>query len=164
MEQSRNTETKPKEVWISHLCDAPRELVFKAWTDPEQLKHWYAPDGCTIDIFSMDVTPGGTFQTCIHNPTYGDCWCKGEYLEVVFPEKLVFSMYITDSDGNRLADSGKDEKWPGVIITTVTFKAIGAKCSFTLHQTVSEELAKQTGAYQSWLQMFSNLDDLTAKA
>ena len=161
MEQN-NAKAKRKEVLISHLCDAPREIVFKAWTDPEQLKYWYAPNGCTIDILSMDVKTGGTFQTCIHNPTYGDCWCKGEYLEVDAPGKLVFSIYITDPEGNRLADSGKDEKWPGTIITTVIFKAIGNKCSFTLHQTVAEELAKQTGAYQSWLQMFSNLDKLVA--
>ncbi|OOQ58716.1 SRPBCC family protein [Mucilaginibacter pedocola] len=160
MEQNKATATK--EVWISHLCDAPREVVFKAWTNPEQLKQWYAPDGCTIDILHMDVRPGGTFQTCIHNPVYGDCWCKGEYLEVAEPEKLMFSIYITDPKGNRLEDSGKDEKWPGTIITTVTFKAIGNQCSFTLHQTVAEELARQTGAYQSWLQMFGNLDKIIA--
>lgn len=155
-----NQNQAAKELHITHLCDAPQAVVFKAWTDPEQLKHWYAPDGCTIDIIAMDVKEGGTFRTCIHNPQYGDCWCKGEYLEVIAPEKLVFSIYLTDADGNALDGSGKDENWPGIILTTVVFTALGDKCSFTLHQTVNEELAKQTGAYQSWFQMFDNLDKL----
>ena len=88
-----------KKLFITHLFDAPRELLFRAWTDPEQLIHWYAPDGCTIEFKTIDVREGGTFHSCIHDPIHGDCWIKGIYQEVVFPERLVFSMVLTNEHG-----------------------------------------------------------------
>ena len=151
-----------KELFITHLFDAPRELVFRAWTDPEQLIHWYAPDGCTIEFKTIDVREGGTFHSCIHDPIHGDCWIKGVYQEVVFPGKLVFSMVLTNEDGYSVesTDVGKPVDWPKEIITTVTFTAIKNQTKLSIHQTVPEEDAKQTGAYQSWIKMFSRLNIL----
>jgi len=151
-----------KELFITHLFDAPRELVFRAWTDPEQLIHWYAPDGCTIEFKTIDVREGGTFHSCIHDPIHGDCWIKGVYVEVVFPEKLVFSMVLTNEDGYSVesTDVGKPVDWPKEIITTVTFTAIKSQTKLSIHQTVPEEDAKQTGAYQSWIKMFNRLNIL----
>jgi len=153
-----------KELFITHLFDAPRELVFKAWTDPEQLKHWYAPDGCTIEFKYINVKEGGTFHSCIHDPIHGDCWIKGVYDQVIFPEKLVFSMILTNENGESIASvaAGKLEDWPEETITTVTFTSIGNQTKLAIHQTVSEEDAKQTGAYQSWIKMFNKLNDLIA--
>ncbi|NQX54827.1 SRPBCC domain-containing protein [Pedobacter panaciterrae] len=153
-----------KELFITHLFDAPRELVFNAWTDPEQLKHWYAPDGCTIEFKYIDVKEGGTFHSCIHDPIHGDCWIKGVYDQVIFPEKLVFSMILTNENGESIASvaAGKPEDWPEETITTVTFTSIGNQTKLAIHQTVSEEDAKQTGAYQSWIKMFNKLNDLIA--
>lgn len=151
-----------KELFITHLFDAPRELVFRAWTDPEQLMHWYAPDGCTIEFKTIDVREGGTFHSCIHDPIHGDCWIKGVYQEAVFPEKLVFSMVLTNEDGYSVesTDVGKPVDWPKEIITTVTFTAIKNQTKLSIHQTVPEEDAKQTGAYQSWIKMFNRLNIL----
>src|SRR5262249_39726825 len=59
-------------VFITRVFDAPRELVFKAWTDAEHMKQWFAPNGCTIHIEKMDIRPGGSFHTCISNPSFGD--------------------------------------------------------------------------------------------
>jgi uncharacterized protein YndB with AHSA1/START domain len=153
-----------KELFITHLFDAPRELVFKAWTDPEQLKHWYAPDGCTIEFKYINVKEGGTFHSCIHDPIHGDCWIKGVYDQVIFPEKLVFSMILTNENGESIASvaAGKPEDWPEETITTVTFTSIGNQTKLAIHQTVSEEDAKQTGAYQSWIKMFNKLNILIA--
>jgi uncharacterized protein YndB with AHSA1/START domain len=154
-----------KELLITHLFDAPRETVFNAWTDPGQLEHWYAPDGCTIEFKSITVKPGGTFHSCIHDPVHGDCWIKGLYKEVVFPEKLVFSMVLTNEHGDdvRSAAAGKPEDWPEEIQTTVTLTAIGNQTKLSVHQTVAEENAKQTGAYQSWIKMFNKLNALMIK-
>jgi uncharacterized protein YndB with AHSA1/START domain len=151
-----------KELLITHLFDASPELVFQAWTDPEHLQHWYAPDGCTITFKSIDVRKQGTFHSCIHDPVHGECWIKGSYMEVKSPEKLVFSMILTNAAGddvNSLA-AGKPEDWPEAIITTVTFSPVGQQTKVTLHQTVAEAEAKKTGAYQSWLKMFDRLQDL----
>lgn len=160
--ETKQTDKKKKEVLITHLFYAPRELVFNAWTNPEILKLWFAPDGCTIEYRSLDVRTNGTFHSCIHDPVHGDCWVKGTYSEVTFPEKLVFSMILTDEKGGLVTsvNAGKSEEWPNETITTVTFTAVGDKTSVMLHQTVSEAEAKKTGAYQSWIKMFNKLNPL----
>ncbi|KQC00680.1 SRPBCC domain-containing protein [Pedobacter sp. Hv1] len=155
-------EKNNQELLITHLFDAPRELVFSAWTDPEQLKHWYAPDGCTIAFKSIAVKVGGEFHSCINDPVHGECWIKGIYQEVVVPERLVFSMILSNEQGDNVNanEAGKSEDWPEALVTTVTFAAIGNQTKLTLHQTVAEAEAKKTGAYQSWFSMFDRLNNI----
>ena len=152
-------ETNKKDLFITHLFDAPRELVFGAWTDPEHLKHWYAPEGCTIEFKTIEVKPGGKFHSCIDDPVHGNCWIKGIYNEVAFPEKLVFSMVLSNENGDNVSanEAGKSDEWPEALVTTVTFTPVGNQTKVTLHQTVAEEEAKKTGAYQSWFSMFERL-------
>lgn len=154
-----------KDLLITHLFDAPRELVFKAWTDPEQLKHWYAPEGCSIDFKSIEAKIGGEFHLVIKDPVHGDCWIKGRYQEVTIPEKLVFSMILSNENGDNVTagDAGKSEDWPEALVTTVTFTTISNQTKVTLHQTVDEAEAKKTGAYQSWFSMFDKLQSLLNK-
>ncbi|WP_353185255.1 SRPBCC domain-containing protein [Parapedobacter lycopersici] len=149
-----------KELLISHLFDAPIGIVFDAWTDPEKLKHWYAPDGCTITYKTIEVKPGGRFHSCIHDPVHGECWIIGTYLEILPPEKLVFTMQLSDENGRHTnaQEAGKSADWPAEIRTTVTFKSVGNQTTATIHQTVSEAEAKKTGAYQSWIKMFNRLN------
>ena len=149
-----------KELLISHLFDAPKEIVFRAWIDPEQLKHWFAPDGCTIEFRTINPVQGGNFHWCIHDPIYGECWVKGTYLEINLNKKLVLTMVMSDEAGNSVSsvEAGKTEDWPEVQITTVTFESIGQQTKVTIHQTVSEEEAKKTGAYQSWIKMLNKLN------
>jgi len=158
--------TTKKELLITHLFDAPQEIVFRAWTDPEKLKVWYAPDGCTIEYRHIEVSPGGSFHSCVHDPIYGDCWITGKYLEVSAPDKLVFTMVLSNEHGNDVAsaDAGKPEDWPKRLITTVTFEPIKQQTKVTIHQTVLEEEAKKTGAYQSWLKMFDKLSQLLIRS
>ncbi|WP_353125212.1 SRPBCC family protein [Parapedobacter pyrenivorans] len=158
--------TTKKELLITHLFDAPQEIVFRAWTDPEKLKVWYAPDGCTIEYRHIEVSPGGSFHSCVHDPIYGDCWITGKYLEVSAPDKLVFTMVLSNEHGNDVAsaDAGKPEDWPERLITTVTFEPIKQQTKVTIHQTVLEEEAKKTGAYQSWLKMFDKLSQLLIRS
>ena len=152
-------ENNKKELLITHLFDAEPALVFGAWTNPDQLKHWYAPDGCSIEFKSISVEAGGKFHFCIHDPVHGDCWIQGTYHEVVFPERLVFSMVLSNELGEDVTalDAGKPEDWPQAIVTTVTFTPVGKQTKVTLHQTVAEVEAKKTGAYESWFSMFDRL-------
>ncbi|MDQ7948014.1 MAG: SRPBCC domain-containing protein [Pedobacter sp.] len=154
-----------KELLISHLFDAPRAKVFKAWTDPEQLKHWYAPDGCSIEFKSIAVKRGGQFHYCIHDPVHGPCWIIGTYLEIIPDEKLVFTMVMSNEAGEAVSSvaNGKVEDWPERHVATVIFESIGQCTKLTIHQTVSEEKAKETGAYQSWIKMFNKLNLLLQK-
>jgi uncharacterized protein YndB with AHSA1/START domain len=155
------TNTSTKEILITRLINAPREAVFKAWIDPEQLVRWYAPKPCTIHFKKIDVREGGEFHSCIHVPNFKNCWCKGVYKEVRFPERLVFSMLIADEAGNtsNAVAEGMDPDWPTETTVTVTFEDQDGKTLLTLQQTVSEDLAKRTGAYPSWLQQLDNLQE-----
>ena len=155
-----------REVLINRLFTAPRELVYRAWTEREHLLRWYAPDGCRIEFRSLDLRVGGKFHSCIHTPDGKQCWCIGEYLEVDPPQRLVFTMRTADEQGNAVtsADAGKESDWPEVTTVTVTLEDVAGDTRLTLQQTVSETLAKRTGAYPSWLNMLDHLAaDLAAE-
>jgi uncharacterized protein YndB with AHSA1/START domain len=149
-----------QEVRISRELAAPLELVYRAWTEREMLERWYAPHGCTLELVRMDLREGGGFHQCIRNPKHGDCWVVGTFLEVVPPERLVYSLTFSDEAGRRLtpAQAGRELDWPEEVLTTVTFEDLGDRTRVTIHQTVSEALAKRTGALPSWLQMLDRLE------
>lgn len=149
-------------IVIERVFDAPRELVFEAWTSPEYLVAWFAPRGCTIRFKSIDVRPGGRIHSCISNPSFGDCWCVGEYLEIVRPERLVYTLDIANSEGKRIsaAEAGHHPDWPEENIVSVTFEEQHGKTKLTLRQNAPLSLAKQTGAYPSWLQMLDRLGEM----
>jgi uncharacterized protein YndB with AHSA1/START domain len=149
-------------IRIERTFDAPRELVFQAWTRPEYLMQWYAPRGCTIRFVQLDVRPGGRFHSCIHNPQFGDCWCVGVYQEIVRPERIVYTLVTADSAGNEIepVQAGHDPRWPRATLVTVTLTEVRGATRLTLEQNVLESLAKHTGAHPSWLQMLDRLDEL----
>lgn len=147
------------EVFIEETFHAAIERVFQAWTDPEKLMQWYAPDHCTIRFKKIEIKNGGQFHLCISNPQAGDCWCIGEYIEIVPNTRIVFSMINADEHGKPVnpADIGMDAQWPGSTLVTVTLFEEHGKTRLQLRQTVSQELAERTGAYPSWLQMLRNM-------
>lgn len=150
------------EVFIEETFNASIEKVFQAWTDPEKLMKWYAPEGCTIRFKKLNIRNGGQFHSCVSNPQFGDCWCIGEYKEVVPNSKLVFTMVNADENGHQInpVDIGMDSNWPRETLVTVTLTEENGKTKLQLRQTVSQELAKKTGAYPSWLQMLHNMQTL----
>ncbi|WP_448702546.1 SRPBCC domain-containing protein [Mucilaginibacter sp. AW1-3] len=151
-----------QEVFIEQTFNASVERVFNAWADPEKLMKWFAPDGCTIVFKKIEIETGGQFHSCISNPQFGDCWCIGEYKEIIPNKKIVFTMINADEDGNPInpADIGMDPDWPGSTLVTVTFAEDNGKTKLQLRQTVSQELAQKTGAYPSWLQMLNKMQAL----
>lgn len=151
-----------KEVCIIKVFNADRERVFKAWTEPELLKQWFAPEGCTISYTEIDIRIGGRYHSCIDNPEFGKCWCIGEYKEIIAPEKIVFTMINADENGKPIDPStiGMDKDWPGETLVTITLTENHGQTTLTLRQTVSESLARKTGAYPSWLQMLTQINDI----
>ncbi|WP_035602453.1 SRPBCC domain-containing protein [Haloferula sp. BvORR071] len=157
-----NRAEEAREVLITRSFKAPRRLVWQAWSDVEYLKHWHAPEGCEIEFKRFDFREGGEFLSCIRVPAFGECWCIGTYLEIVEPERIVYKMAMADPDGNRVSSesAGHVAEWPEETVVTLTLEERDGGTLLTLHQTVSEELAKRTGAYPSWLSM---LDQLAAR-
>jgi len=146
-------------VRIQQTFEAPREQIFDAWVQKELLEEWFAPDGCTLHIARLDVREGGGYHWCIKNPSFGECWTIGSYLEVHRPERLVFTATIADADGiPRTPESqGHDPAWPRDTTIRVRFTERAGRTSVTVEQDVSERLAKRTGAHPSWLQMLDRL-------
>lgn len=102
--------------------DAPRELVWKTWTDPVLLARWYGPGAETI-IHQLDVSPGGWW---LNEMKWGDTshFQMAEYTEVTAPERLVWLHSVTDADWNVIANPMMPD-WPRVLLTTVTFGDTG---------------------------------------
>ena len=150
--------TQPQ-VKIEEEFDAPRDRVFDAWVRPELLERWFAPEGCSLHIERLDARTGGSFHMCIRNPAFGECWTIGSYVEVVRPERIVYTSAIADPAGQPAtpASQGHDAEWPAETLVRVTFTEQNGRTLVTLEQNVSEALAKRTGAYASWLQMLDRL-------
>lgn len=161
-EKNKTAVSDDREVLITRVFDAPPELVFRAWTEREALLRWYAPRGCTITFRAIDVREGGEFHSCIRTPDGHECWCKGIYREIVAPERIVYSMAVADAAGNQVEPTavGMDADWPRETEVTVTFEPVGEKTRLTLRQTVSESLAKRTGAHPSWIDMLDRLAEV----
>ena len=153
-----------QEVFITRVFDAPRERVFEAWADPDRLGRWFAPRGCTVWFRRFEFRPGGGFHSCIRNPAVHDCWCVGVYRDIVAPERIVLALAVSDEKGELVDPTavGMDPDWPRETVVTVTFADLDGKTQLTLRQTVSESLAKRTGAYPSWLDMFDRLAERLA--
>lgn len=162
-QKENNPSTKENELQIVRILDAPRELVYKIWTDVEHLKKWNAPKGCTIHYSRIDITPGGEFLSVVKNPDYPDCWVKGVYLELKAPERISFSMEMSDEQGNTGLPQYQNQDWPASTIVTITLESMpDNKTRFILEQSVSEAAAMRKGAYQGWLSSFDILDQYLA--
>lgn len=87
---THNEDTSDREIRISRLLNAPRELVWEVWTNPEHIKNWWGPNGFTNTIETMDVTPGGIWKFVMHGPDGNNYSNKSIYKEVIKPERIVF--------------------------------------------------------------------------
>lgn len=140
------------ELTITRVFDAPRELVFKAWTDPRILAQWWGPKGFTNPVCELDVRPGGAILIHMRAPDGTVFPNKGVFHEVTPPERLVFSTYaFEDENGN-----------PGLEdFNTVTFTEQGGKTTVTLHSVVvksSPEFAEAlAGMKEGWNEALDRL-------
>src|SRR5690349_19807259 len=98
MTMNVTTSTTEPTLTMTRVFDAPRELVFRAWTDPEQVAQWFAPRGFTVPRAVLDVRVGGTWQIDMQAPDGSAYPNKGTYLEIVPPEKIVYSDVVDDNE------------------------------------------------------------------
>lgn len=94
------TDSAQRVLVITRVFDAPRDLVFKAWSEPERLVQWFGPKGFTSTVVgSMDPRPGGAYRFHMRGPGGSDHWVQGVYREIVEPERIVCTYVWTDADG-----------------------------------------------------------------
>jgi uncharacterized protein YndB with AHSA1/START domain len=146
------TDTDVDELIVTRIFDAPRKLVWRAWTDPEHVKRWWGPRMFTAPHCTIDLRPGGAFHAAMQDPDGKLFWSKGIYQEIVEPERLVSTDYFSDAEGNRIEPSayGLPPGFPAEMIVTVTFEDVDGKTRVTVHQTIPAALAKQIGAFEGW--------------
>ncbi|WP_269850831.1 SRPBCC family protein [Methanosarcina horonobensis] len=114
--------------------DAPRELVWKAWTKPEHLMQWWGPKDFTAPVIKMDFRVGGKYLWCMRSPEGEDYWSTGVYREIVEQEKLVTTDSFSDAQGNVVPAShyGMSGDWPLELLVTVIFEENDGKTKITL--------------------------------
>ena len=143
------------EFKISRIFEASRELVFRAWTDPNYVKQWWGPAGFTSPYCKIDFRVGGEFRFCMRAPNGEEYWNKGVYKEIIVPERIVSVMQFSDPDGNTVPASYhfNTTDFPSEMTDVVTFEVLGQnKTKLTLCRNHSEEIANKYGEIQGWNQ------------
>jgi uncharacterized protein YndB with AHSA1/START domain len=124
-------------VVIERNFDAPVDLIWQMWTEPEHFKSWYGPTGATIPVAKMDVRVGGSRLVCMEVQTPAGqmlMWFTGEYREVVTHQRLVFTESIADENGNVLSpsDMGMPEGHPTTTEVTVELEDMSGRTKMVL--------------------------------
>ena len=125
-------EIQDKEFVITRLFDAPKELVFKVWTDPEHMQRWWGPKDFKVTYSRMDFRPGGSYHYCIRSPDGHDMWGKFVYREIVKPERIVYVNSFSDEKGG-LTRHPLNPSWPLELLSTITFSGHLGKTTVTVH-------------------------------
>lgn len=119
---------------ISRTFDAPRELVFRAWTEKEHLDQWFGPKGTTIIASTNDLRPGGVMHYGMRSPDGGEMWGRWTYREVAPPARIVFVSSFSDPEGGltRAPFPVFEGKWPLETLSTITFEEVDGKTTVTV--------------------------------
>jgi len=150
--------TSDRDLVLTRIINAPREKVFKAWTDPELLKQWFAPLPYTTPVAEIDLRRGGANLIVMRDPQGNDMPSRGVYLEVVENERVVFT------DAYAKAWEPSEKRFMTVILT---FEDQGGKTKYTAlvrHWTVADrEAHEKMGFHQGWGRCADQLAALVAK-
>ncbi len=155
------TETETiKEVTLVRIINAPRELVFKAFTNPEMMMKWWGPHGFTNPDCEIDARVNGKWKINMHAPQMGfpNSWCNGVFIEIDEPTKLVFTSRGFLDENNIAGLEG---------VNTVTLEDYNGKTKLTLHARLTKlDVDKQMaadGMEQGWSESLEKLDSLFLK-
>jgi uncharacterized protein YndB with AHSA1/START domain len=154
-----NQDMNSRELTITRIFDAPRELVWNAWTDSEHLMRWWGPKDYTSPSCKIDLRVGGNYLFCMRSPEGQDYWSTGVIREIVPLERIVLTDSFADENGNVVPAShyGIGEDFPLELEVTVTFEDYGDKTRMTLKHAgfPAGEVSEQAGA--GWNESFDKL-------
>jgi uncharacterized protein YndB with AHSA1/START domain len=166
------TNAPSKDFVISRVFDAPRELVWKCFTEPERMKQWWGPKGVKVVASKMDLRVGGTYHYGMETPDGKTMWGKFVYREIVPPEKLVFINSFSDEKGG-ITRHPMAPSWPLEMLSVFTFEEQpGGKTKFTVrwspHNPSKEERktfdAGHASMTQGWSGTMEKLETYLTKA
>jgi len=159
---AKTATAKPKfgegTVVLTRVFDAPRALLWKAWTDPKMMAQWFGPRGFTSSVPELDVRVGGALRIVMHGPDGNDYPMKGVFREVIAPERLVFANIAIDNQGKHLLEGE----------TAVTFAEKEGKTTLTLktHAVGLVPIATTmlAGMEAGWTQSIDKLEEVAARS
>lgn len=157
-------ESSKNELVIIRVFDAPRELVWKAWTDPEMYKKWWGPKMFTAPDVNIDFRVGGKHHSSMQGPDGKKYWSTGVYKEIVPMEKIVVTDSFADEKGDVVPATyyGMGEGFPEEMLVTVTFEEQDGKTKMTLRHSGIEKLndTDRSNMQQGWSESFDKMDAL----
>ena len=143
------TEPGDRVLVVTRVFDAPRRLLFQAWTRKEHLDRWCAPRGFTIPYSEGEPCPGGAWRCCMRAPDGVEHWLSGTYREVVENELLVFTHAWEDERGQRGHET----------VVTVRFADQDGKTKLTFHQAIFDSVEARDGHAGGWTECLDRLVD-----
>jgi uncharacterized protein YndB with AHSA1/START domain len=151
---------------ITRVFDAPRDRVWKAWTEAERLKQWWGPKGFKVHTCKVDLRPGGVFLYGMKAPDGSDIWGKFVYREIEAPKRLVCIVSFSDAKGGVTRHPGSPG-WPLEMLSTVTFEEQGGKTKVSVqwlpHNATEAERKTfeegRDGMKQGWTGTFEQFAD-----
>lgn len=155
---------------ITRTFDAPREQVWRAWTEREQLMQWFGPPGFTMSHAEFDLRPGGIFHYGLSSPHGHEMWGNWTFREIVAPERLVVVTSFSDAQGG-ITRHPMSPNWPLETLSIATFEEHDGKTTITIRWfpwNASELECKafaeaHNGMRQGWGGTFAQLDAYLAK-
>jgi uncharacterized protein YndB with AHSA1/START domain len=150
-----------REIRGTRVFDAPRELVWKVWTEPEHIAKWWGPTGFTTTTYKMEVKPGGVWRFVMHGPDGRDYQNKIIFIEVVKPERLVYRHGGTVEKEDRGLE-------PVNFHVTVTFEELGGKTRLDMRSvfpspTARDFVVENYGAVEGMHQTLGRLEEYLAR-
>jgi uncharacterized protein YndB with AHSA1/START domain len=162
----KNTVNESERMMITRIFDAPRALVWEAWTNPKYVMQWWGPKGFTAPVCQMDFRVGGKSLYCMKSPDGQEFWNGVEYHEIVPQEKIVSSMYFADSKGNKVdgAQYGiEHEAIDGAYDVTI-FEDLGnGQTKLTFIGNEPMESATNGGQLEGWNQILDKVAAVVEK-
>lgn len=180
IEGGKQTLTKMGEYLAQMQCQpfvierefaAPRELVWKAWTERDRLMQWFGPKGMAMKSATLDFKPGGVLLYCLNLPDGKEMWGKFDYREIIAPEKILWVNSFSDKDGG-VTRHPMSAQWPLQLLSEATFTERGGKTTVTIKwlplDATDEERqafeAARPGMHQGWGGTLEQLGTYLAKA
>jgi uncharacterized protein YndB with AHSA1/START domain len=140
---------------ITRVFDAPRELVWRAWTDPKEMVKWHGPRGFTSTIEHSDFRPGGSYRIHMRGPENDDHWLQGMHHEIVPLDRLVMSSFWADAQGKAVSPE---------TTLTVLFEDLNGKTRLTMHQAIFESVTSRDSHNTGWNSTLDCLEEYLAAA
>lgn len=146
-----------REFVVERIFNAPKELVYKEFTQPEHLALWWAPRPYTIPVCKIDLRPNGVWHYCMRSPEGHEHWVKSVYQEVVEAERIVYTVVFADKDENPTGEAPEQ-------LGTLTFTELNGKTKLSMRVQFGSDADLKTtlkmGMVEGLTMAFNNLDPL----